>query len=133
MAIKALPFSLADVVNSADVGMVQRGSGFRLTPKSFQSLAVLGYVFWKELESNKPVEARVLCFVHHVHTAATEPLDDAIVRDGLVNQVWEFRHCAEMLGASQNQVNQAKPLMMFREDEVLLRVVGKQETDNPFR
>jgi hypothetical protein len=101
--------------------MVQRGSGFRLTPKLFQSLAVLGYVFWKKLESNKPVEARVLCFVHHAHPAATEPLDDAIVRGGLVNQVWEFRHCAEMLGASQNQVNQAKALMMFREDEVLCK------------
>jgi hypothetical protein len=39
---ECLPVLLADIVNRADVGMIQCGSGFGFTTKSFQGLTVMG-------------------------------------------------------------------------------------------
>jgi hypothetical protein len=70
---------------SADIGVVQGGRCFSLAPETLQSLAVLSYVFGQELESDEAVQARVFGLVHDTHPAATELLDDAVVRDGLAN------------------------------------------------
>jgi len=82
---------LADVVDGADVGMVQRGCGLGLAAKALERLRVLGQIVGKELEGNKTSEARIFGFVDHPHTAAAQLLDDAIVRDGLAD------HCSRML------------------------------------
>ena len=74
---------LADVINRADVGMVQGGSCLGLAPETLQSVAVLGYIFGQELQAYKTVESAVLGLVHHTHPAAAQFLDDAVVRDGL--------------------------------------------------
>ena len=55
------------------------------TPKSLQSLAIVGYVFRQEFESHESVKTRVLSLVNDTHSAAAQPLDDAIVRDGLAD------------------------------------------------
>jgi hypothetical protein len=38
----------ANVINRADIGMVQRRSRFGFTPKSFQCLSVWCRIFWQE-------------------------------------------------------------------------------------
>ena len=73
---------LADVVNRADVGMIQRGSGLRFALKAGERLRVAGNLVGQELERDEAVQARVLGFVNDTHAAAAELLDDAVVRDG---------------------------------------------------
>jgi hypothetical protein len=51
-----------------------------------QSLAISGYVFREKLEGHEAVEPGVLGLVDNTHPATAELLDDAVVRDGLVDQ-----------------------------------------------
>ena len=78
---------LADLVNRADVGMVQRRGRLRFAPEALQRLRVLGHIIGQELQSDKAAELCVLGLVDHAHPAATELLDDAVVRDGLADHV----------------------------------------------
>ena len=75
----------ADVINGADVGMVQRRSGLRLAPEAFQRLRVLRDVVGQELEGDETVQARVLGLVDHAHAAAAELSEDAVVRNRRVD------------------------------------------------
>jgi len=77
---------LADVMNRANVGMVQRRSSLRLALKAGQRLRVSGDFIGQELEGNKSVQPRVLGLVHHAHSATAELLDDAVMRYGLADQ-----------------------------------------------
>ena len=42
-------------------------------------------IFGKKLERDKPTERRVFGLVNYTHPAATELLDDAVVRNGLAD------------------------------------------------
>ena len=77
---------LADVVDRADVRMVERrcGPGFAL--KAAQGLGITRQIFGDELERNGTVKPRIFGFVHHAHPAAAELLDDAVVRERLTDQ-----------------------------------------------
>src|ERR1700730_13485587 len=78
---------LANVVNRADVGMVESRRGLRFTLKTGKSLGVFGYFIGQEFQSHKPVQPGVFSLVHHTHPATAELLDDAVVRDGLTYQL----------------------------------------------
>jgi hypothetical protein len=41
----------------------------------------------KELQGDKAVQLHILGPVDHTHTTAAEPLNDAVVRDGLADQI----------------------------------------------
>ena len=62
--------------------MVQSGGGARFTLKAFQSLAVLGKMFGEKLQGDKAAELDVFGLINHTHPAATQLLEDAVVRDG---------------------------------------------------
>src|SRR5215469_1521648 len=64
------------------IGMIQSRSGTGLALEAFTQLPIVCKFLWQEFQSDKPSEARVLCFVHHAHAARTQLLQDAIVRDG---------------------------------------------------
>jgi len=80
-----LPIVLADFVNGADVGMIQRGGGFRFTLEASERLSVFRYVARKEFEGYKAIEFEILRFVNHAHTAAADLFDHTIVRDYAAN------------------------------------------------
>jgi hypothetical protein len=82
---KDLPLVLANLINSANIGMVERrcGAGFPL--KSCECLTVLGQLSGKEFQSHKATEFDILSLVDDTHAAAAELLDDAIVRDSLAD------------------------------------------------
>ncbi len=88
---EALAVVLADFVDGADVGMVQRGGRARFAAETLQGLRVLGYIVGQEFQSDEAAEARVLGLVDDAHPAAAELLDDAVVRDGLADHVRELR------------------------------------------
>jgi hypothetical protein len=76
---------LSDLVDRANVGMVQGRSSSRLTSEPFQSLRVLGYILWQEFQGDEASQIGVFSLVDDTHPTATELLDDAVVRDGQGN------------------------------------------------
>ena len=77
---------LADVVDGADVGVVQRRRGPRLAAESGQGLGIVGEVWRQELQRDEALQPRILGFVDHAHPAAAQLLDDAVVRERLTDQ-----------------------------------------------
>ena len=77
---------LADVVDGADVGVIQRRRGPRLAAESGQRLGIVGEVGRQELQRDEALQPRVLGFVHDAHAAAAQLLDDAVVRERLTDQ-----------------------------------------------
>ena len=75
---------LADVVDGADVGMIQGGGCLGLAAEALQSLMILGEVVGEKFESDEAAEAGVLGFVDDAHSAAAKLLDDSVMRDGLI-------------------------------------------------
>jgi hypothetical protein len=82
---ESLAVLLVDLVDGADIGMVEGGSGSCFAPEALQRLMVFGYVVRKELERDKAAQFDVLGFIDHTHTAAAELLNDAVVRDSLAD------------------------------------------------
>src|SRR5580658_6150030 len=89
---ESLAFVFANLVNGADVRMVQRRSSLRLALETFQGLMVFGDIVGQEFESDKTMEACVLGFVDHTHPTTAELLDNPVVRDGLADWRWRIRH-----------------------------------------
>ena len=52
---EGVPVLLADVINCADIGMVQRGCGLCLTAKTAQCLRVFGDLVGEKFERHKPI------------------------------------------------------------------------------
>jgi hypothetical protein len=72
---------LADLVNRADVGMVQRRGGARLAAEALQCLWVASYIFGKELERDVSAQIGVFGLVDHAHAATPQLFKDAVVGD----------------------------------------------------
>ena len=70
---------IPDVVDGADVGMVQGRSGTGLAAKALDGLSILGGFFGEEFKGETAAEACVFGLVDDTHTAAAKFLDDAIV------------------------------------------------------
>jgi hypothetical protein len=81
------PVLLADVVDRADVRVVQRGGGARVAPEARPRARIRGELGGQELERDKPLEPRVLRPVDNSHPAAAELSHDAIVGHGPTDQV----------------------------------------------
>src|SRR5438309_6147229 len=86
-------------VNSADVRMVQRGRSLGLPLKTAESLCIVGEFIRKELKGDVATQLEIFRLVHNTHSAATQPLHNAVVRNGLAD------HWAEILGPELRQVN----------------------------
>jgi hypothetical protein len=67
---KSLPVLITDVVNRADVGMIQCRCGLGFSLKAGESLWVSGNFRRQELEGNETMQPRVFSFVNHTHTTA---------------------------------------------------------------
>ena len=80
------PVLLADVVDRADVRVVQRRRRPRFAREPAQRLRIPRELFGDELERHGTVQPRVFGFVDDAHAAAAELLDDAVVRERLTDQ-----------------------------------------------
>src|SRR5215470_1046677 len=87
-----LPVLVVNFVDRADVWMIQGGGSFGFTLEPAQGLWVFGYVLRQELEGHKTTELHILGLIHNTHPATAELLDDAIVRDGLTDQLGGCAH-----------------------------------------
>src|SRR5215470_15857871 len=67
--------------------MVKRRGGTRLAPEALEGMRIILDVGRQKLERDEASEFGVLGFVDHAHPAATESLDDAIVRNDAADHV----------------------------------------------
>ena len=72
---------LADLVNRADVRMIQAGCRTRLALESFQRLPVFRHRFRQEFQRDRAPQFGVFRLEDHTHPAAAKLFDDSIVRD----------------------------------------------------
>src|SRR5271157_5353339 len=82
---KGLAVLLANVVNCADIRVIQRRCGLSFTLKTGECLRVTADLRWQELQGDEAAKAHVLSFVNHSHAAAAEFLDNTVMRDDLVD------------------------------------------------
>ena len=72
---------LTDVLDGANVGVVQSRGSPGLTAESFECLAVVCQIIGQKFQNHKPVEASVFGLVDDTHAPTTESFEDAIVDD----------------------------------------------------
>ncbi len=70
---------LADVVNGADVRVIQRRCRLPFSPETLESGKILGHLRREEFQADGAMEPRVLSLVNDTHAAATKLFDDAVV------------------------------------------------------
>src|SRR3984885_4928211 len=86
---ESLSIFLVNLMDGADVGMVQRRCGAGFTLKAVQGLAIFGKFVRKKLERDGTAEFDILSPVNYTHAAAAQFLDDAVMRYGLADQLRE--------------------------------------------
>ena len=102
MAMKARPCCLADLINGADVGMVQCRCRLRFALETRQRLRIFGYIVRQKLQGDKAMQLYVFGLVDHAHSAAAQFLDNAVMGDGLAD------HWRRILGPKTGQVNETR-------------------------
>ena len=60
------------------------------------------------------MESGVFSLIHHTHTAATELLNDAVVRDGLADHSWKCSFVSGAFGACRRQPETMRLLAINR-------------------
>jgi hypothetical protein len=98
----------ANVVNGANVGMIQSGSSFSLASKTLESLRIVRDVLRQKFQGNEAIEPRVLGFVNHTHTTAAKFFYNAVMRYSLAFQRRGIGHRAAILAAGEGQVNEVQ-------------------------
>jgi hypothetical protein len=103
---KVIPSAdLCDLVDGADIGMVQRGGCSRFTAKPLCCLRVVDELIGKEFEGNEATELEILSFVDLAHTSTAHLFQDSIVRDGLAYQKQTAPPWRKILGVMVADVN----------------------------
>ena len=82
---------LADVVDGADVRVIERRGRLGFALEARQRSGVQGNFVGQKLQCDEAVKAGVLSLINHAHTSTTEFFNDLIVGDG------PAEHWAEML------------------------------------
>ena len=75
-------FEFADVVNGADVRMVERRCGARLAVEALDGCGIVRRLLGEKFERDTAPQPGVAGAVHHAHSAAAQWFQAAVVRDG---------------------------------------------------
>ena len=73
------PLVLAEVIDCADIGMIERRCGARLAAEALHGLGIAGDVVRQELECNRTTKVGILGLENNAHTTAAELLEYAVV------------------------------------------------------
>ena len=90
---------LADLVNRADVGMIESGRGLGLVDKSLVGVLVAGEIGRQEFQGHVALERGVVSLVDHTHPAFAEFFDDFVMGYGLADHRISLRkvHTAQQV------------------------------------
>ena len=75
----------ADLVDDADVGMVQCRGRARFSAEPFQRVDVAHELVGQEFQSDVPSEVEILRLVHHAHPPSADFAEHRVMRDGLTD------------------------------------------------
>ena len=89
--MKGLPVVLVDVVDRADVGVLERGGRAGLALEPLERLRVARQLLGQELQRDAAAELQVLGLVDDAHAAAAELREDPVVGDRLADHAWTRR------------------------------------------
>ena len=78
---EGLAVLLADVVDGADVWVIQSGCGLGFALESSQGLGIAGNFLGKKFESDETMKPGVFSFVDHAHATTAQLLENAVVRN----------------------------------------------------
>jgi hypothetical protein len=95
-----LTILLPDLMDGADVRMVQCRGSTCLSAEPFECLCVMGNIFGQEFERDEATKLGILSLVDDTHATAAELFDDAVMRDPLSDHGWRRTQQA-MLGMQQ--------------------------------
>src|SRR5271157_1110959 len=101
-----LRFELSNLVDGTDVGMVQSGSGTGFSAEAFECLRVARQFIRQELQGDEAPKLGVLGLIDDTHPSTAKFLDDAVVRDDLVDHergAWTQAAILRMRGIRVNE------------------------------
>src|SRR5438094_3495843 len=78
---KGLAFVLVDLMNRADIRMVEGGGGSGLTLKTLQRLVIARKSFWQELQGYAATQLRILGLIDHPHAATAKLSHNPVMGD----------------------------------------------------
>ena len=84
---EGLSFMLTNVIDGADIGMIECRCRTSFSLKVLQCLAVPGELLGQKFQGNISTQASVLGPVNHTHPSGTDLLQDFVVRYGLADHV----------------------------------------------
>ena len=82
---KGMAIIVLNIVDRADVGMIQLRCSSRLALETVERLAISKEIFGNELQRDVAAQADVLGLIHDSHATATEFSQNAVVGDRLTN------------------------------------------------
>src|SRR5215472_5956504 len=80
-----LPMLIVNLVNRADVWVIEGRGSPGLTLEAAQGLRVLCHLVGEGLEDNETIQFDILSLVDDAHPTTAELLDDAVVRNSFYN------------------------------------------------
>ena len=99
------PIDLVNLVDRADVRVVQRGRSFGLPLETAEGLCVVGEVVGKELQGDVATELEVFRLIHHAHATAADLAEYAVMGNRLPHGLGGRGHWLDMLGGGKGKVN----------------------------
>jgi hypothetical protein len=105
---------LVDLVDRADVWVVQGGRSLGLPLKTAEGLSVVGKLVGKELQGDVATELEVFRLVHHTHAPAPDPAEDAVMGNRLPYGLGGRGHWVDMLGGYKGEVNVTVAFVFIR-------------------
>lgn len=78
---------VVDLINGANIGVVEGGSGAGFTEEAIAHLGIVSNFGRKEFESGETLEAGVFGFIDDAHAALSDALEDAVVGDELTDEL----------------------------------------------
>jgi hypothetical protein len=69
---------MTDIMQGANVGMVQRRNGVGFAIKTLLSLGIVREMTWQDFDRDRTVQASVLRSIHLAHTAGADRHEDLI-------------------------------------------------------
>ena len=99
------PVVLANVVNCANIRMIQAGSGLRFAAKAAEQMLVGVDFVGKKFEGDEAPQASVLGLENHAHPPAAEFFNHPVMRDSLADHVCERDSLAASLWSTEGEVN----------------------------
>ena len=100
-----LAILFANIVDGANVRMVQRRGCLRFALEAPQGLRVAGDFVGKKFQSDETLQTSVLGLVNHAHATAAKIFHDAVMGEGLANQGRAISHEPAILVCRSVQVN----------------------------